>query len=169
MKKPIKTQAIKDRLNAYLELRKEIDNQRKRLDLMENMYASLSVPDPELAGMPRAKGGVSNPTAVAVERKIELEEQICEVEAKEKAERAAIEAMLEQIYNSDERAVIRLRYFDRQEWPDVCFVMYGDEIDFIDRQESYQNRTYKAHGRALLKLADILTASCAGVEARYGS
>ena len=30
---------------------------------------------------------------------------------------------------------------------------------YLDRLDSYQNRTYKAHGRALLRLAEILKES----------
>lgn len=91
-------------------------------------------------------------------RKIELEEKIKRTLKKERAENAAIEAMIEQLEKPDERAVIRLRYFDRAEWDGITSVLFGDRPDYVDRLESYQNRTYKMHGRALLELAAVLDA-----------
>lgn len=55
-----------------------------------------------------------------------------------------------------ERAVIRLRYFDRADWESTCGVLFGDRRDYVDRVDAYQNRTYKIHGRALLNLAAVL-------------
>ena len=56
----------------------------------------------------------------------------------------------------DERAVLRLRYFDRADWDGICAVLFSDRQDYLERIDSYQNRTYKAHGRALLRMAEIL-------------
>lgn len=151
MKEQIKTIKIKKRLGKYIDLLQEIDNQKKRLDLMEGAPAS-----PDLSGMPRPKGGVSDPTGRLVDRRMNLEEKIKAKEAEEVEEREFIEGMIEQLESSDERAVMRLRYFDRYEWPDVTFILFGEKRDYIDQMDSYQNRTYKVHGRALLKMADIL-------------
>ena len=89
-------------------------------------------------------------------RKMELEEQIEERLAEEREERAALEAMIRQVENPDERAVLRLRYFDRADWESTCGVLFGDRRDYVDRVDAYQNRTYKIHGRALLNLAAVL-------------
>ena len=70
--------------------------------------------------------------------------------------RAALEAMIRQVENPDERAVLRLRYFDRADWDGICAVLFSDRQDYLERIDSYQNRTYKAHGRALLRMAEIL-------------
>ena len=88
-----KTKRIKERLHRYTALLRDIDNQRERLDRMEATIGSPSGPD--LSGMPRPQGGVSNPVAAAVEKKMELEAKIRQKEAEEKAERRAIEAMTE--------------------------------------------------------------------------
>ena len=64
--------------------------------------------------------------------------------------------MIQQVKRHDERAVLRLRYFDRADWDGICAALYGDRQDYLDRLDSYQNRTYKAHGRDLLRLAEIL-------------
>lgn len=147
---------IKERLRVYTALLKEIDNQQARL---ERMTASAYEPSgPNLTGMPKAKGGISNPTANAAERQIELEDDIREKQAEEKAERAAIESMIRRMENPDERVVLRMNYFDRAEWPDICFALFGGKVDYIERMDYYQNRTYKIHGRALLNLADVMDA-----------
>lgn len=67
--------------------------------------------------------------------------------------------MIQRVKHPDERAVLRLRYFDRADWDGICAALYGDRQDYLDRLDSYQNRTYKAHGRALLRLAEILKES----------
>ena len=151
--KPI-TQRIKDRLAAYTAMLRDIDNQLERLDRMEMTMAS--PPGPDLTGMPRGSGTPSDRTGMMVERKMELEEQIDRLKAEEKQERNAIEGLILQLSDPDERAVIRLRYFDRADWESTCGVLFGDRRDYVDRVDAYQNRTYKIHGRALLNLAAVL-------------
>ena len=151
--KPI-TQRIKDRLAAYTAMLRDIDNQLERLDRMEMTMAS--PPGPDLTGMPRGSGTPSDRTGLMVMRKMELEEQIQETIAEEQKERASIEAMIQRVKHPDERAVIRLRYFDRADWESTCGVLFGDRRDYVDRADAYQNRTYKIHGRALLNLAAVL-------------
>ena len=101
------TKRIKERLHRYTALLRDIDNQRERLDRMEATIGSPSGPD--LSGMPRPQGGVSNPVAAAVEKKMELEAKIRQKEAVEKAERRAIEAMTELMDDPDERLTIQLK------------------------------------------------------------
>lgn len=154
--KPI-THDIKERLGKYTRLLREIDNQYERLGRMEMTMAG--PPAPDMSGMPHGSGTPTDRTGMMVLRKIELEEQIEESIAEERKERAAIEAMIQQLENPDERAVIRLRYFDRADWDGICAVLFSDRQDYLNRLDAYQNRTYKAHGRALLRLAEILKAT----------
>ena len=144
---------IKERLGEYTRLLREIDNQYERLGLMEMTMAA--PPGLSMTGMPRGSGTPSDRTGLMVMRKMELEEQIKERLAEEREERAALEAMIRQVENPDERAV-RLRYFDRADWDGICAVLFSDRQDYLERIDSYQNRTYKAHGRALLRMAEIL-------------
>ena len=92
-----------------------------------------------------------------VERKIKLEEQIDRLKAEEKKERNAIEGLILQLSDPDERMTIQLKYLDRAEWPDVTFALYGNRPDFADKADAYQRRMYRVHGRALLSLAEIET------------
>lgn len=132
--KPI-TQRIKDRLAAYTAMLRDIDNQLERLDRMEMTMAS--PPGPDLTGMPRGSGTPSDRTGMMVERKMELEEQIDRLKAEEKQERNAIEGLILQLSDPDERAVIRLRYFDRADWESTCGVLFGDRRDYVDRADAY--------------------------------
>lgn len=132
--KPI-TQRIKDRLAAYTAMLRDIDNQLERLDRMEMTMAS--PPGPDLTGMPRGSGTPSDRTGMMVERKMELEEQIDRLKAEEKQERNAIEGLILQLSDPDERAVIRLRYFDRADWESTCGVLFGDRRDYVDRVDAY--------------------------------
>lgn len=150
------TKKIKARLQRYTAMLRDIDNQLERLDRMESTMTSAS--SSNLSGMPKSPGVKTDRTAMLVIRKMELEEKIKRTVKKERAENAAIEAMIEQLEKPDERAVVRLRYFDRAEWDGITSVLFGDRPDYIDRLESYQNRTYKMHGRALLELAAVLDA-----------
>ena len=111
--KPI-THDIKERLGKYTRLLREIDNQYERLGRMEISMAA--PPGPDMTGMPRGSGTPTDRTGMMVLRKMELEEQIEERLAEEREERAALEAMIRQVENPDERAVLRLRYFDRADW-----------------------------------------------------
>lgn len=154
MRNPPITKEIKDRLFQYTVMLRDIDNQIERLIRMEE---SAALPNGScLTGICKSIGMPSDYISVISERKLELERQIKEATTEERRENAAIEHMVQQIDNPDERAVIRMRYFDRADWDDITLALFGDRQDYSERWESYQNRTYKIHGRALLKLAYIL-------------
>ena len=108
---------IKERLGEYTRLLREIDNQYERLGLMEMTMAA--PPGLSMTGMPRGSGAPSDRTGLMVMRKMELEEQIKETIAEEQKERASIEAMIQRVKHPDERAVLRLRYFDRADWDGI--------------------------------------------------
>ena len=103
--KPI-THDIKERLGKYTRLLREIDNQYERLGRMEISMAA--PPGPDMTGMPRGSGTPTDRTGMMVLRKMELEEQIEERLAEERKERAALEAMIRQVENPDERAAAAL-------------------------------------------------------------
>ncbi len=132
---------------------REIDNQIERLERMEATMTSPS--GPNLTGMPRASGNTNDRVAIQVARKIELEETIKKAIEEERKEREAIELMVQLIKKPDERAVIRLRYFDRAEWPEICKILFGESEDFEDNTENYMRKTFRIHGTALISLAEV--------------
>lgn len=149
---PTQPQTIKERLKEYTAMLREIDNQIERLERMEETMTSPS--GPNLSGMPRASGNTSDRVAMQVARKMELEETIKKAIEEERKERDAIERMIRRIKKPDERAVIRLRYFDRAEWPEICSILFGEAGDFEDNTENYMRKTFRIHGTALICLAD---------------
>ena len=147
------TERIRKRLDDYTALLREIDNQNERLDTIETKMAA--PPGPNMTGLPSGKGSPPDRVSMIVIRKLALEEQIAKTVAMERAENAAIEAMIVQMADPDERAAIRMRYFDRYEWEDIAFALYGDRPDYTERAAAYQRRIFRLHGRALLHLAAI--------------
>lgn len=142
---------VKERLGQYATMLRNIDNQYARLDLLEAKIGAL--PGADLTGMPRGQGSPTDRTGMMVMRKMELEEQIAAAVDGELAERRAIDSMIEEISDPDERAVLRLRYFDRASWDEVAFALYGSQTDYVDRAATYERRTFRLHGNALQSLA----------------
>lgn len=143
----------KTRLKAYIKLRREIDNKCERLERMEASLTSTSggIGD----GMPHASF-VTDRMAEKVCKKLELEEMIKEDIKREKKELKALENLVEQLEDPDERQVICLKYFDSMGWPDVCEALYYRNEDYDDCLESYQRRTYRVHGNALQNLSRLM-------------
>lgn len=131
---------------------REIDNQIERLERMELTMTSAS--SSNLSGMPKSPGVKTDRTAMIIIRKMELETTIKEAIEAERQERAEIETMLMRVKKPDERAVIRLRYFDRAGWPEICEILFGESDDFEDNMENYMRRTFRIHGTALISLAE---------------
>lgn len=158
-KEPI-TKATKNRLREYTALLREIDNQRERL---ERHIISMGPSSPNLTGMPSSHGGQpQSKVARDVEKKIELEEQIAELVAQERAERKKLEQLIRKIKSPDERAVLRMRYFDREEWQDITHSLFRKAKDYKGNFQNYQRKTYKIHGAALVSLSEASKA--AGIE-----
>ena len=109
---------------------------------------------PNLSGMPHS-GGISDPTGAAVQRKEELETRIKRKQEQAAAERATIEDTTERIADPDERLVIQMRYIDFAAWPDIAFALFGKLSDYIEKMESYERRTSRIHGRALVNVAKL--------------
>ena len=63
------------------------------------------------------------------------------------------EDVLDTLTKSDEKAVIRVRYHDRESWSAVSKILFGKRKDFSEKEESYLRRVHKLHGAALVNLA----------------
>lgn len=148
----IKPQTIKERLKEYTAMLREIDNQIERLERMEELMTSPT--GPNLTGMPRASGNTSDKMAMQVAKKVDLEETIKKAINKERKEHEALENMVQNIKKPDERAVIRLRYFDRAQWPDICKLLFAETEDFDKNMENYMRKTFRVHGTALISLSE---------------
>lgn len=152
----IKEPITKERLKRYIRLRQEIENQLERLG---RMAASIESPGSmKMDGMPHSNFAVDR-MAIAVSRKIELEDTIKAGLQKEYEEVKELEAGVQLLEEPNERQVIRLRYFDGLTWMEICEALYGKKKDYADRIETYERRTYKIHGAALVHIQQATTSS----------
>ena len=91
-----------------------------------------------------------------MQQKFDLEEDIRATLEHRRRERMFFEKIIRRLKRSDERAVIRSRYFDGASWGDVVDLLYGDEEDLLEREDMYRKRVFKLHGRALLSMAQYI-------------
>ena len=142
---------MKKRLVDYIKLNEEIDDEIERLDRLDDRMASLG--GGQLSGMPKAASPAYDRMSDAVSRRIDLEKKINCLIVNRNAERAALEALVDQLDVVRERTVIRSRYLDLEDWKDVLFVMFGRKDDFNDRYEMYTQKMFRYHRAAIGKLA----------------
>lgn len=147
-------QAVKNRLAEYREVASEIDNQLERLDRLSEKMCSVG--SPQITDMPRNPSPSNDRMMSQIVMKMELEEEVSELIRSHEEERKAIEAILKKLKKSDERAVIRMRYLDLENWSDVCFVLYGGNEGYYEKESSYMRRLMLVHGRALLAMAKVI-------------
>ncbi len=109
--------AMRERLRDYRSLNKEIDNEIERLERMEMRITGVG--SPVLSDMPKAPSTVYDRMADNVARKIDLEAEIKELIEQRDSERKAIAALTRKLKQVNERAVIRMRYLDNEDWEDI--------------------------------------------------
>lgn len=148
------TDAVKYRLIEYREREKDIDSQTERLDRLEMKI--MSVGSPTLSDMPKSPSPPQDRTTALIADKIDLENDIRQAIAEQRKEKEAIETILRKLRHSEERAVIRMRYFDGASWNDVVDMLFGGKADFLGKEDTYLRRTHKIHGSALLNMAIII-------------
>jgi hypothetical protein len=146
--------AVKDRLNEYREKERDIDNQIERLERLVSKMTGAGAQ--VITDMPRSPSASGDRMAELIGHKEELETSIRKAVEEQSEERRRIEEILKRLRHSDERAVIRIRYFDRENWSIVAEVMFGGKDDFLGKEETYLRRVHKIHGSALLNMARII-------------
>ena len=148
------TDAVKYRLIEYRERAKDIESQTERLDRLEMKI--LSIGSPTLSDMPKSPSPPQDRTTALIADKIDLENDIRQAIAEQRREKEEIEIILRKLRHSEERAVIRMRYFDGASWNDVVDMLFGGKDDFLGKEDTYLRRTHKIHGSALLNMAIII-------------
>lgn len=146
--------AVKERLINYREKEREIDNQIERLVRLVTKMNSVGAQ--VITDMPRAPGMAEDRMSGYLAQKEELEADIRRTEQEQKREWNRIEVVLSKLKHSDERAVIRIRYHDRESWAAVAEVIFGNIEDYEEREGTYVRRVHKIHGSALLNMAKII-------------
>ena len=146
-----------DWLDEYVSAEKDIDREIERLEYLTAKMTSISAQ--VMTGMPRATNASTDRMADKLGQKEELEASIRAAVSEQAKKRKQIEAVIRKLKNTEERAVIRLRYLDRTDWGDVLEVMFGMKPDFNDRYDTYKRRMYRVRGTALVNMGKILKES----------
>ena len=143
----------KKRLTAFKDLRQSIDYKTERLAMMEEKLGSIG--SPQISDMPKAPSYGGNDRMIdAIARKMDLEQEIQQDIAKERAEYEAIMLITAAMTKPDERTVIQLRYLDGAKWEAIAEVLYSQRDDFVDKSDYYLRQTFRKHGTALLGFAE---------------
>lgn len=146
------TASIKKRLNQHRRRALDCEALRTELEFARDKYGSVKAMTYDT--VPGGKGSVGeSSTERRVYRVLELEEKVAKSEKACEQDWAEIEPILEGL-KPTELLIIRLRYCYAAEWSDICRQVYGRKKDFETELDSYQNKTFKMHGRALLNLAE---------------
>lgn len=150
----VNVQMVKERLSNIQLLIEDIEDQRERLQTLTS-----KIEEPrhiELTGMPRNPSPEPDQLSVSVIMLDQVRRYISKKSEKLESECMWIERVLEHITCSKERCIIRRRYVDGELWPDVIFNIYGNEADFIDREQTYNRKAYRIHGNALDHMAEAI-------------
>lgn len=147
-----KTQPIKERLNAHLDMLAKLDALKLELKYAEEQYGSCG--SPNFSGVPGGGHREMTQTEAIVHRKIELENKVKKKQDEIDRDWAELEPLIEQL-KPIETLIMNLRYLYGGEWEDVCFAIFGKFKDYAIETDRYMNKMFKAHGRALLSLAEM--------------
>lgn len=143
-------EAIKKRLKEYTERERDIVNQLERIERMEAKLTSVC--SPVFSDLPKSASPSQQRMADLTEQKIDLENKVSRAMERQKEERAELSEIVDCLESSDEKAVIRMRYFDFSGWDSVLSMLFGGKEDFLDKLDSYKRRMYTLHGSALLNM-----------------
>jgi len=142
----------KKRLTAFKDLRQSIDYKTERLAMMEEKLGSIG--SPQISDMPKAPSYGSNDRMIdAIARKMDLEQEIQQDIAKERAEYEAILLITKRMERPDERIVIQLRYLDGAKWREIAEALFQSRDDYVEKADNYLQQVFRKHGTALLSFA----------------
>ena len=146
-----KTQPIKERLNAHLDMIEKLNALK-----LELKFAYDTCKSPNYSGMPGGGKSELNETEAAVQRKLEIEKKIEKKQAEIDKDWAELEPLIEQL-KPMETLVMNLRYYYGGEWKDVCKSIYGRRKDYEWEIDRYMHNVFLTHGRALATLAKLFS------------
>ena len=152
---PKKTEAIKKKLYSHLDMIEKLKALQVELEYAKAQYDTCKSPNYD--GMPGGgKDKGTSETEMKVRRKIELEEKVENQQSEINKDWAELEPLIESL-KPFETLVINLRYKYGEEWPDVCRTIFGKRSDYDIELDRYNDKMFKAHGRALLELSEMLS------------
>lgn len=155
--KKLDVDAVRKMLDEYVIAEEDIDREIQRFEYLTSKMTGISAQI--MNGMPRSSRMSTDRMADMLGRKEELEASIRALVDQQSQKRKEVENIIRHLKNTEERAVIRLRYLDRTEWDEVLEIMFGGKPDFNDRFETYRRRMYRVHGTALVNMARYIEES----------
>lgn len=150
-------QAVKEWLSRYAVAAKEVRLLRERADAIRTRAASPA--SPTLDGMPRAPGFDGDKLGGIIGAADALDREAAEKEQDAAALYDEIDGAIRQIdgkHGAERRTVLQCRYLDGQAWGGVTYLLFGDRVDFIEKEDSFQRRVFNIHKAALEDLAQVL-------------
>lgn len=148
------TDAVKEWLRTYPEKQQDIRNMQAQYERLEDKLSSIG--SPTLSDMPKSPSRVMDKEAELIAQKVDLEKEIEMAKKDVHQLRVEIEKVMSCLKKANEKAVIRARYLCEEEWNDISFILFGAKEDYLDKEESYERRTYMIHGSALLNMAKYI-------------
>lgn len=124
---------FKDRLTEYTKLLEEIDIEERREKALERNNSLTNR---------RAAAGICDSLQRLMDREEKEYEELIEI--------------INNLPHVQERQVILARYMERQPWERVTEIMFGHELDYSQRPDSYKRRVYRIHGSALANANRII-------------
>lgn len=153
-KHPKVTELVKNKLKSYKAMQRKIHNQNQRLKTLKASMGSASTS--KITGMPGGSGNGDSIEERQIIKKDELEYRIKKLKREEQELLEELEALIEQLQNPDEQAVIEMHYIDGMKWWPISRALFDTEPDYEENAEKYLKRCHKIHSSALQALAKIL-------------
>ena len=140
---------MKERLNNYIELNKEIDYEITRLE----QYAAKiqSIRSPAYNDLPKAPY-LYDRIGEMIVRKEEIESGLHELMKQRDGERLFIISLVARLSKPEYKAVVLLRYIDLKGWNEVIIDLFGDNADFDINYDNYKQRMFRHHKKALSEM-----------------
>lgn len=145
------TKSIRARLDAYLNMRRELAYQTMRL---KNIYQSIdAIKSPTMESA--SHNGVHDGVSLRVAEMMQLEEKIDDLRESCVAEQESLEKIISRIPSAEQRCLLRMRYFDAMRWSEITHAFFGDQIDYASKEDEYRRVLYVLHTRALRSMAHV--------------
>lgn len=145
-------EALKYRLKLFQDREREIESQTERLDYIETKLKSAG--SPNLSDIPKSPNGPQDRIGSMVAQMIDIKNDIQYMVEKQQEERHRLEE-LTAVLPANEKAVMRMKYIDGASWNEITDMLFGGKDDFLEKEDSYSQRTYAWHRAALEKLAAL--------------
>ena len=145
---------LKHRLAMISQIDEDIQSQRERYERLHSKM--MDIGSPEITDMPRNPSPEYDHLTDMLYTLDSIEEYIKEQTEKVRSEIAWVERVLEGVPSPKEKIIIRSKYIDKEKWTDILFTLYGGEVDYLSKEETYCRRMYRIHGNALDHMRDVI-------------